>query len=115
VKSVLLSGSETWRVTRSISNKIQTFINKCLRKILKIYWPQKISNRDLWARTEQECVPEEIARRKWNWIGHILRKPTSDMTRQALEWNLQGKRKVGRQVKTWRRSAEEELKQANIT
>lgn len=41
VKSVLLYGSETWRVTRSISNKLQTFINKCLRRILKIYWPEK--------------------------------------------------------------------------
>jgi len=69
----------------------------------------------IWARTGQECVPEEIARHKWNWIVHSLRKPTSDITRQALEWNPQGKRKVGRPVKTWRRSVEEELKQANIT
>ena len=38
-----------------------------------------------------------------------------DATMQAPEWNPQGKRKVGRPVKTWRRSVEEELKQANIT
>ena len=114
-ESVLLYGSETWRVARSISNKLQTFINICLRTILKIYWPEKINNMELWARTGQGCGPEEIARRKWNWIGHTLRKPTSDIPRQALEWNLQGKRKVGRPVKTWRRSVEEELKQANIT
>jgi len=50
-------------------------------------------NRELWARTEQECIPAEIARRKWNWIGHTLRKPTSDTTRQALEWNPQEKKK----------------------
>ena len=115
VKSVLLYGSETWRVTRPIFNKLQTFINKCLRKILKIHWPVKNSNRELWAQTGQDCIPEEITRRKWNWMGHTLRKPTSDTTRQALEWNPQGKRKVGRPVKTWRRSVEEELKQANIT
>ena len=42
-------------------------------------------------------------------------KPTSDITGQALEWNPQGKRKVGRPVKTWRRPVEEKLKQANIT
>ena len=59
----------------------------------------------------KEKDPKDI----WNWIGHTLRKPTSDTTRQALEWNPQGKRKVGRPVKTWRRSVEEELKQANIT
>jgi len=98
-----------------MSNKLQTFTNQCLRKILKINWPEKISNRELWARTEQECIPAEIAGRKWNWIGHTLWKPTSDTTRQALEWDPQGKRKLGRPVKTWRRSVEEKLKQANIT
>jgi len=85
------------------------------KKDLKIYWPEKISNREFWARTEQECIPAEIVSYKWNWISHTLWKPKSDTTRQALEWNLQGKRKVGRPVKTWRRSVEEELKEANIT
>ena len=46
---------------------------------------------------------------------HTLQKPTSDTARQALECNLQGKRKVRRPVKTWRRSVEEELTEANIT
>jgi len=57
----------------------------------------------------------EIARRKWAWIGHTLRKPATDTTKQALKWNPQGKRKVGKPVKTWRRSTEEELKIANIS
>ena len=36
VKSVLLYGSETWRVTKTSIHKLQTFINRCLRNILKI-------------------------------------------------------------------------------
>ncbi|KAL9975982.1 hypothetical protein ACROYT_G013211 [Oculina patagonica] len=85
------------------------------RKILKIHWPEKISNKELWSRTGQEHIPTEIARRKWAWIGHTLRKPGTDTTKQALKWNPQGKRKVGRPAKTWRRSTEEELKKANIS
>ena len=39
VKSVLLYGSETWRETKSLSKKLQTFVNKCLRQILLIkHW-----------------------------------------------------------------------------
>ena len=34
--------------------------------------------------------------------------------KQALEWNPHGKRKVRGSVKTWRRSVEEEFKEANI-
>ena len=40
------------------------------------------------------------------WIGHTFRKPASNITRQSLDWNLQGKRKVGRMKQTWRRSAD---------
>ena len=77
VKSVLL---QIWRVTRSISKKLQIFTYQCLRRIIKIYWPEKISDRELWARTKQDCIPVEIARCKWNWIGHTSRKPTYDTT-----------------------------------
>lgn len=115
VKAVLLYGSETWRVTNTITNKIQTFVNKCLRHILNIRWPEKISNTDLWSRTNQKPVGRDIKERKWRWIGHTLRKPIDNITRQALDWNPQGKRKVGRPKQTWRRSVECEMKEAGMT
>ena len=33
---------------------IQTFLNTCLRLILNIRWPEKISDEKLWQRTGQE-------------------------------------------------------------
>ncbi|RUS89829.1 hypothetical protein EGW08_002441 [Elysia chlorotica] len=97
VKSVLLYGSETWRVTKTNSKKIQGFTNRCLRNILGVHWPEVISNEELWERTRQTPVETEIMKRKWGWVGHTLRKPASNITRQALDWNPQGKRK-SRQV-----------------
>ncbi|VDP35721.1 unnamed protein product [Schistosoma margrebowiei] len=47
VKTVLLYGAETWRTTKAIIQKIQVFINSCLRKILRIRWPDAISNNQL--------------------------------------------------------------------
>ena len=44
VKSVLLYGSETWRVTKTTTRMLQTFINKCLRYILKTKWQDKTTN-----------------------------------------------------------------------
>ena len=49
----------------------------------------------LWKTANQEPVVAQIRRRKWIWIGYTLRKPASNVTRQALTWNLQGKRKRG--------------------
>ena len=50
VKSVLMYGAETWRVTKKISDKIQAFTNRCLRNILEVRWPNTISNEDLLAK-----------------------------------------------------------------
>ncbi|VDP22330.1 unnamed protein product [Schistosoma margrebowiei] len=51
VKTVLLYGAETWRTTKDIIQKIQVFNNSCLRKMLRIRWPDTISNNVLWERT----------------------------------------------------------------
>jgi hypothetical protein len=37
VKSVLLYGCETWLATKEIQRKIRTFVNRCLRYILRIW------------------------------------------------------------------------------
>ena len=60
-------------------------------------------------------MPTDVVRRNWIWIVHTLRKRATGTTNQALKWNPQGKRKVGRPAKTWRRSIEEELKKANTS
>jgi len=64
VKSVLLYGSETWRTTKSNTHKLQTFINRCLRNIINIKWPDVISNADLWDKTGQSPIEVEIRKRK---------------------------------------------------
>ncbi|VDO56161.1 unnamed protein product [Schistosoma margrebowiei] len=65
VKTVLLYGAETWRTTKAIIQKIQVFINSCLRKILQIHWPDTISNNVLWERTNQIPAEGEIRKKRW--------------------------------------------------
>ena len=109
VKTILLYGAETWKTTKNLLHKLQVFINNCLRRILNIRWPEKISNKDLWEKTNQSPVDEELKKRKWRWIGHTLRKPKTNITRQALQWNPQGKRSRGRPRYTWRRNVAAEM------
>ena len=96
VKSVLLYGCETWNASQSCIKRIQIFINKCLRKLLRIRWTDKVTNEEVLQRTRQSPVREGIGRRQWRWIGHTLRKPESSITKKALDWNPQGKRSRGR-------------------
>ena len=73
VKSVLLYGSECWRVIESDMKKINAFHNGCLRKICRIFWPEKISNEDLYKKTNCRNVVLEIKHRRLRWLGHVLR------------------------------------------
>ncbi|XP_039639813.1 uncharacterized protein LOC120548003 [Perca fluviatilis] len=109
VKSVLLYGCETWKTTKSIIHKLQVFISNCLRYILRIWWPNKISNVDLWRRMNKEQIHIEIKSRKWGWLGHTLRRDPRNIARQALDYNPQGKRKPRRPKSNWRRSTLDEL------
>ncbi|RUS70643.1 hypothetical protein EGW08_021592 [Elysia chlorotica] len=69
----------------------------------------------LWRRTEHTPTDIQIKKRKWGWIGHTLRKPPTDITRQSLERNPQGKRKNGRPKQIWRRRMEAEIRSAGRT
>ena len=97
-------GCETWLVTNEIQRKIQTFVNRCLRYIPRIWWPNIISNKDLWKVTGQEDINLEIRKRKFRWFGHTLRKEDGEVPKAALLWNPEGNRKRGRPKNSWRRS-----------
>jgi hypothetical protein len=67
-----------------------------------------ISNEELWIRVEETERSTQIKRRKWNWIGHTLRKGHDTIEREVLDWHPQGQRKRGRPKQTWRRSVHNE-------
>ena len=115
VKSVLLYGSECWRIIQSDFNKLAAFHNTCLRKICKIFWPNKITNKDLYQLTSQRDIREEIKIRKWKWIGHVFRREKNNISKVSMRWTPAGKRKRGRPKETWRRTVESELKEIGMT
>ena len=86
VTTVLLYGCEAWKTTKVITHRLQTFIYKCLQSVLIIKWSDKVSNHELWKRSGRERVEVQILLHKWGWIGHTLRKPEDNVTRQALTW-----------------------------
>jgi hypothetical protein len=60
-------------------------------------------------------MEQPIMNRKLRWIKQTLRKPDSSITRQALLWNSQGKRKQGRPGNTGRRETKKVLNCIDLT
>ena len=115
VISVLLYGSESWKTTKTIIKKLEVFQNRCLRRILKIFWPNTISNRDLHTRTSTDPIEQLVQQRRWKYIGHTLRKEPTALPRVALRWTPAGKRRTGRPKETWRRTTERQMKDKGWT
>ena len=111
VRPVLLYGCEAWKITAAEDKKLDRFQFRCLRRILRIWWPQRIRKDTISQITGVKKISDEIRRRRWNWIGHVLRKERNDDCMVAMEWQPEGKRKVGRPKTTWRRTVEKEFRQ----
>jgi hypothetical protein len=69
-----------------------------------MWWPNVIYNKELRKATGQEDINLEIRKRKFRWIGHMLRKENGEIPKAALLWIPQGSRKRGRSKNSWRRS-----------
>ncbi|VDO62871.1 unnamed protein product [Schistosoma margrebowiei] len=98
---------------KNYNNHHQEGTSSCLRKILNIHWPDTISNSLLWKGTNQLPNELETSERHWKCIGHALRKSSNCITRQALTWNREGKRKSGRPKNTLRREIESDMNKMN--
>ncbi|KAJ8025275.1 hypothetical protein HOLleu_35440 [Holothuria leucospilota] len=92
VRSVLLYGCETWKLTQHEERKLDTFQYKCLKTILRIRFPQTISYEEMEDVIKLEGMSHEIRRTRWNWIGHVLRKGNKNDTFIVVEWRPEGTR-----------------------
>ena len=84
VKPVLMYGCETWKMNKSDENKIDVFHSRCLRRIFKIRWQERITNKEVLKMAEMENLSEGVRKRRWKFIGHIMRKEPSNDCRTAL-------------------------------
>jgi len=71
-------------MTENDLTKQSVFHTKSLRRILRIFWSNKISNEDLLRQCKQENMTMILLRRRWKWIGHLIRKDRNSITRTAL-------------------------------
>ena len=95
-------------MTKRDEVKLDTFLHKCLQRLLKIYWPMKVSNEEVRRRARTCTISEQIRRRRWHWIGHVLRMNNQHNPRIALAWAPEGKRTRERPKVTWRKTVERE-------
>ena len=75
VLPILLYNCGTWGLTAKDVEQLDSFHRKQLRCILRMHYPHKISNAQLYKRTNSEPIRYTLVKRRWSLLGHILRLP----------------------------------------
>ena len=112
VRPVLLYGCKTWKITKADERKLNRFQCQRLRRIKKIKWQQRMTNKRVVEIAEISEMSCEVRRRRWNWLGHVLRREGEKDCFTALGWTPEGRRARERPKTTWRRTIERERNKA---
>ena len=57
------------------NRKLDSFQYQCLKRSLGIFWPYIVSIDELNERTGCTRMSVEVMRRRWRFLGHVLRMP----------------------------------------
>jgi len=103
-----LYGSETWKTNVQDNRKVDSFQYQCLKRSLGIFWSYIVSTDELHERAGCMKMSMEVKKRRWGFLGHVLKMPREHHCATALTWTPTGERKVGHPKTTWRRNVEKE-------
>ena len=69
----LLYCSETWTTYARHDRKLNSFHLRCLRRILKVRWQEKIPDTEILQRSGLTHVETMIMQKRLRWLGHVAR------------------------------------------
>lgn len=82
--------ADTWISTIKSYRQLETFQNRCLRKILGVHWQDRITNKEILRRIKSTGLSTTIMSRRVQIIGHILRMSHDLPATVALDWRPEG-------------------------
>lgn len=102
VGSIFLYNASLWSMNETRNGQVNSFQRRMLRYAIKIKWPRKISNDNLYSITKQVKWSDIISYRRLTWFGHLIRLPESTPAKRALRIaESDVNRPRGRQKTSW--------------
>ena len=89
--SIALYACETWTLKKSDRQKLLAFEMYCYRRVLRISWMDKVTNKEVRNRIHaQEDIIQMIMRRKLNLFGHICRMNDKRLIKKIMFGRVDG-------------------------
>ena len=98
---IVTYGCESWTMRKAERRKIDAFELWCWRKILKVCWTARRSNRSILQEIKPDCSLEGmILKAELKYFGHIMRRQDT-LEKILMMGKVEGKRKRGRPRARW--------------
>ncbi|GAA6107071.1 uncharacterized protein LOC118407100 [Tachysurus ichikawai] len=115
VLSTLLYSNEAWTTYASEEVKLNSFHLRCLRRILRIQWQDKVPNTEVLERTSVNSMFSILSERRLCWLGHVRRMDPGRIPKDLLYGELaEGARLTGRPRLRYKDVCKKDMKMANI-
>jgi hypothetical protein len=100
IKSSLLYGSKTWRLTENYKRRVKAKEMDALRRSSRISRKERIRNVTIRQQIGlEETVIKETEQNQLTWYGHVQRMAEGRLAKVALKWMPKQKRARGRPKK----------------
>ena len=97
---MVLYGSECWTVKKAERKKIDAFELWCWRRMLRISWTDKRTNKSILEEIKPSYSLEAmVVKHRLSYFGHIIR--SKGMEQEIMLGKVQGRRRRGRQRIRW--------------
>lgn len=113
IRPVLLYGSETWPMNKTMESTLHRTEMKLLRWMLHVQLSNKIRSEDILKRFNMKTIAETMRTRRLQWFGHTERSSDENIL-FIRQMEVQGQMPRGRPKKTWAKTLKEDLEAQNL-
>uniref|UniRef100_A0A8D2J6E9 Reverse transcriptase domain-containing protein n=1 Tax=Varanus komodoensis TaxID=61221 RepID=A0A8D2J6E9_VARKO len=98
---VAMYGCESWTIRKAERQRIEAFELRCWRRLLRVPWTTRRSNRSVLEEINPECSLEgQIVKMKLKYFGHLMRRKDS-LEKSLMLATIDSKRRRGWQRMRW--------------
>jgi len=115
IKSSLLYGAETWRLTENNKRRVEATEMDALRRSSRISRKNRIRNVTIRQQIGvEETIIKEIEQNQLTWYGHVQRMAEERLPKIALKWMPKQNRARGRPKKNWMEEIKKAMNERNL-
>ena len=101
VSPVVMYGCESWTLKKAEHRRIDAFELWCLRRLLRVPWTARTSNKSILKETSPEYSLEGLMLKlKLQYLGHLMQR-TDSLEKTLKLGRIEDRRRRGRQRMRW--------------